>query len=1381
LGAKIGKTFLSVYTEKTNNVVVVPVNGATTPPDLQTYLNETFAQANVSFDLTINANYENNSYDINSNGLESPDASLMQKYSLEMRSLRDAFFDEFDQESDTYYIFVIPSFDTALDGYMVRGKAVGFIQSEEEAHTYAHELAHGAFGLEHTFPIVPQATTNNLLDYTAEGENLTHEQWYAMQHFTPIFSFLDDDEDGSMVGFANLTSLSHLLNDSSYFTFVDPSGRLVSIEGDGLEYVLLTDLFDAAKDGLLQAFAIDGVHYEGVYSESDFRGYSAGGAYYIENPVSDPTEIEYVLYGVACYEDNTRVYRIYDLGPTNYLSSFIAEADAIALEHLHQSDSPQHVAFFNIEYSDLEYATIQVNFNDNEAVNNVLGALKTLKEAFGFDDTEFCGYDYALARKMGEILISKPYLANCLDDLAKGFPLYLSKLENPDEYGGFIVETDDAISLNYPLHEIYTVSTEASFEDTEDYFNHLYSFFESIDNSINEIAGLLDQSLDTEEDIDIGELADNLFEVELADIYFYGVLDCYLSTLTVAQREQIFEQYEEWTLGGEKEDLLLSTLRSTPQDQYAQVLEYFEENAARRIAIITELSGADEVEFASSLAYMAMVQNKDEFQSLAGQTGTNLLKEKWTDLACGVSHSIGLDVFICNAGGETVEIAPLYLEQKFILNCEEACARFDIVPYAMNEEQAAGNSTNIYYNKLSFYGGQYFYYDLYSDDFVYFDPYDFVPFQVSENGNLTNFSGERLIRNRTYWAPAFYVSYIQVLTDFNEDMQDLRLAANITFAVISAYALLNGDLTGTAGKVFWTISENISLLASSVDIAIVSREDFLEENGTLEEYDRYQQFLEDNSTVINTLMVADVTFGATIATRQLVKFIGTKIFRKSSQNLLTPVNTDFVIHNIDEIIIDGVPHYPVYVEGICVGWQPIGGGAIVPIKGNMGSAFQAPAAPLSNIPGTTKSYADFIEDLEAALVSLKEVATIGRLETLLKEYEDLHANIKLNLSSYGNRNIFVIENKRLGIQLPQNPEVIYGDLAEVIYTSDVDFYLKPNNMIRNHEPLTREELEAWIYSHPGYEIVAGLEAIKIKDVDGVVRVCDAYVVKNGTDYHLVPQLMHRIEVLLDVGGVPGFYKLSGKSSLSLDTYNALDDALTIAPGIKFKYAAQRLETPKEFLNERGDHMYDIIFDNGSYAKYDNNTGRMLYSVDGNNYFVRYNKNFNVDEVEIFMRDKITRLRNCGGMNGIQTIFLKYGSTTITASAHKTTTFIGKLTGTGRIKTIFGDFTHIKFGEVPRGINLLNMPNPYFYGPTWFDDYNRDWMQRAITRGDDIYLTNEINHQSLYNSKIDGEEYGSYFANELNELIIANIKPINIPQKDWDSLIDQIVEAATTKY
>lgn len=92
-----------------------------------------------------------------------------------------------------------------------------------------------------------------------------------------------------------------------------------------------------------------------------------------------------------------------------------------------------------------------------------------------------------------------------------------------------------------------------------------------------------------------------------------------------------------------------------------------------------------------------------------------------------------------------------------------------------------------------------------------------------------------------------------------------------------------------------------------------------------------------------------------------------------------------------------------------------------------------------------------------------------------------------------------------------------------------------------------------------------------------------------------------------------------------------------------------------------------------------------------------------------------------------------------------------------------------------------MPDTYFNGTTWFADYNQDWMLRAIQRGDDIYIASEINVNSLYNKKPDNSLYGSYFANELNELVEAGIKPINITQSEWYGLVSQIVQAAATKY
>jgi hypothetical protein len=260
-----------------------------------------------------------------------------------------------------------------------------------------------------------------------------------------------------------------------------------------------------------------------------------------------------------------------------------------------------------------------------------------------------------------------------------------------------------------------------------------------------------------------------------------------------------------------------------------------------------------------------------------------------------------------------------------------------------------------------------------------------------------------------------------------------------------------------------------------------------------------------------------------------------------------------------------------------------------------------------------------------------------------------------------------------------------------------------------------------------------------------------------------------------------FNKLSTKSSLNASLFRKLDNMLASAPSIKFNYGSKSLQSPKQFLNSTGSEMYDLILNNGTYAKFDNTTGRLLYSDGKNQYFVRYTTGNNTSNVEQLITDRVTKLRNCLGLNGNQTIPLTKGLGAVTTSSNKVTTFIGKTTETQLLKNQFGDFKHIEVGETVGSVNLLNMPDPYWNPSTWFEDYNKDWMLRAINRGDDIYIASKINPSSLYNKKPDNTLFGSYFANELNELVRAGIKPKNITQTEWNSVKDMITKAAATKY
>ena len=205
-------------------------------------------------------------------------------------------------------------------------------------------------------------------------------------------------------------------------------------------------------------------------------------------------------------------------------------------------------------------------------------------------------------------------------------------------------------------------------------------------------------------------------------------------------------------------------------------------------------------------------------------------------------------------------------------------------------------------------------------------------------------------------------------------------------------------------------------------------------------------------------------------------------------------------------------------------------------------------------------------------------------------------------------------------------------------------------------------------------------------------------------------------------------------------------------------------------------MYDIALGNGAYAKFDNATGRMLYTDGTKQYFIHYTTGNNVSNVKQLMNTRVTQLRNYLGLNGSQSIQLNNGLGTITTSTNKATTFIGKTDETLLLKNQFGNFKHIQVGEASGSVNLLNMPDTYFNGSTWFLDYNKGWMQRAIQRGDDIYIASPINNGTLYN-----DFGGSYFAQELNELITAGLKPKNVDLNTWNSLKADIITAAGTKY
>lgn len=241
-GMKYGKLNLKVYGEEEKQVVIIPVGNAQLPNEntLRTEIQNVFKQGVVKINLTFKPNYNSTSWDLNGDGkLAAGNFNLMQDYSDEMKKLSSDWLAANETDKDAYILFVIPSFDEQnvdKGGYMPLGRHKGFIKSGSEIKIYSHELAHGIFGLEHTFPEVSEGSTDNLMDYTDGGE-LKFWQWEQMRWIWSQFNLLDDDDESSFYYSANTTMLS----DSPFSELLDDVTQLEGIgSSTSICYMLAT-------------------------------------------------------------------------------------------------------------------------------------------------------------------------------------------------------------------------------------------------------------------------------------------------------------------------------------------------------------------------------------------------------------------------------------------------------------------------------------------------------------------------------------------------------------------------------------------------------------------------------------------------------------------------------------------------------------------------------------------------------------------------------------------------------------------------------------------------------------------------------------------------------------------------------------------------------------------------------------------------------------------------------------------------------------------------------------------------------------------------------------------------------------------------------------
>ncbi|MCE2995246.1 MAG: hypothetical protein LW863_06600, partial [Flammeovirgaceae bacterium] len=207
----VGKLNLVSYDKLVERLVIVSVNN--TAPNISTTelaesLNTIFAPAAVEWTVESQSitgiNYDTNG----KSGLDDGSSGIFSNYTGEMRTVINAYKDQYDIAKNTWYLFLVPNSESGrTQGFMPRKKQAGFIFMEQLGETslakvIGHEIGHGAFRLEHSFDTyntIEKYSTDNLMDYQPSGITLHKYQWDLIHDPAAVLGLFEGDEGGAMV------------------------------------------------------------------------------------------------------------------------------------------------------------------------------------------------------------------------------------------------------------------------------------------------------------------------------------------------------------------------------------------------------------------------------------------------------------------------------------------------------------------------------------------------------------------------------------------------------------------------------------------------------------------------------------------------------------------------------------------------------------------------------------------------------------------------------------------------------------------------------------------------------------------------------------------------------------------------------------------------------------------------------------------------------------------------------------------------------------------------------------------------------------------------------------------------------------------------------
>lgn len=639
---KYGKLNVKCYEPKVKKVTIVPLMAFNyTEAQIEAALNEIYKGANLAVDATLAAQFNTAEFTATTT-FANPDAAAMTKYTAQMRLLRDAYLQDHQVASGNYLLFVIPSFENSqLDGYMVRGRGVGFVAQSSITtlsaftHTLAHELGHGIGGLLHSWgeQTSLKGVTDNLMDYSS-GTRLIKDQWEGLRDPGLTLSLLDSEEDGSnyTVTAGNLDTIySSFANRDGTITFIDPSGRAITLPPGlmGISFASPDSYWTETGSGdtvstnvtpigsLLSFKLANGDEYYNFAEASNqsqrFLGYKKKGtADFYPNNLTPADSIRYVLAGIPCLINGFVKFKICPMNLPAVLANGLSEPI------IGGNNVPEERFKFLNDYftstSDANGELVVATFS-TQIPNQVLQYLQSVR-------ADIVGKEAVYAFQAAYLLQANEIAGACIAGINNATQLVIDAerqheviIEQEANFNRFNTQVSDNPSLqlqqNLPPMEIRALDydpqifqSQVEYGEDPEYFK---KFYYSVANWVDQINNLHSYSVDalSGQNIDIGSYSDFIFEQLRSD-----QRSCYLSSLTARQRVKILREYSEWTWGSQKERLFLEVLETTPESQYTEVLDGFkEDNYALLKGLNGDLWSGDNARLFMDVSWMVIKNN----------------------------------------------------------------------------------------------------------------------------------------------------------------------------------------------------------------------------------------------------------------------------------------------------------------------------------------------------------------------------------------------------------------------------------------------------------------------------------------------------------------------------------------------------------------------------------------------------------------------------------------------------------------------------------------------------------------------------------------------------------------------------------------------------